>query len=228
MYKGYKILGIIPARSGSKGIKNKNIKDFCGKPLLCYSIIEGINSGIFDEIVLSSDSESYGKIGESYGISFKKRSEELSGDRANVCDMIVELLGEYRDYDYFVVLQPTSPLRMGYHIKEAMDLLIANKCSTLVSVSEWEHNISLNVERDNSGLITTPKGSLGNRQEMGKSYRINGAIYIGSVLGYLKDKTLYTSNTYGYIMDRKHSIDIDSIEDFEYGEFIYGKEMRGL
>ena len=116
-----KKIAIITARSGSKGLPNKNILLLNGKPLICYTIDAALEAGVFEKIIVSTDSEEYIDLLSHYPIEFVRRSEELSGDTVSSFLVIEDVLKRYRDlvYDYFVLLQPTSPLRTAQHILEA-------------------------------------------------------------------------------------------------------------
>ena len=143
MYKNHKIIAIIPARSGSKGLKDKNIKDLNGKPLIAYTIEAARNSKIFDEIIVSTDSEKYAQISKEFGAKVPfLRSSQNSSDKAGSWDVVNEVLSKlYEKYDVVVLLQPTSPLRTGIHIKEAIDLFFEKAADTVCSVCETPHPI---------------------------------------------------------------------------------------
>lgn len=113
-------LAIIPARCGSKGLKDKNITDLCGKPLIVYSIEAALLSGIFNKILVSTDSEYYADISRQYGADVIMRGEAQSNDEATTFDVLMDLFNRLdEEYDYFTLLQPTSPLRNAQHVKEA-------------------------------------------------------------------------------------------------------------
>ncbi|AHF07800.1 cytidylyltransferase domain-containing protein [Desulfitobacterium metallireducens] len=185
MYKSKRIIAIIPARSGSKGLPNKNIRNLNGKPLIAFSIDGAKETGIFDEIFLSTDSQKYANIAIEYGANVPfLRSEKLATDTASTWDCVVEALEQYhaigKDYDIFVILQPTSPLRKAEDIINAIELMIMNSADSVVSVCESEHSpLWYNTLPENKSLngflrkeiLTKP------RQELPTYYRINGAIY---------------------------------------------------
>ncbi|MGL4772623.1 MAG: cytidylyltransferase domain-containing protein, partial [Clostridium sp.] len=158
MYKGKRFLCIIPARSGSKGIVNKNIKELLGKPLMAYTIESAKKSGVFDNIILSTDSKEYGNIGKLYGANVPFiRGEELSLDTSStnavVFDVLEKLKALGEEYDYFIVLQPTSPLRNEKHIIESLDILISNNGNSLVSVCEQEHSSNIFIKINEDGTL---------------------------------------------------------------------------
>lgn len=226
-----KVLAIIPARSGSKGLKDKNIKIFNGKPMLAYSIEAAIKSNIFEDIIVSTDSEEYALIAKKYGASVPfLRPAELSKDETTSQEVIEYVINELKkkgkNYDYFMILQPTSPLRRSNHIVEAFNLFISKNANSIVSVCETEHSplymntldSSLSMENFIGKDIST------RRQELPKYYRLNGAIYIYIVDYYLKNKNLYQEKSYAYIMEKKYSIDIDDEYDFKIAEYLLKEE----
>lgn len=225
-----KILAIIPARSGSKGIVDKNIKSLCGKPLIAYTIEAAIKSKIFDDIIVSTDSEKYKKISEEYGawVPFL-RSEELAQDISSTNDVIEDVLINLKkigkEYSSLVILQPTSPLRDEDDIKESMRLFLEKGANSVVSMCECEHSPLLTKELDDSMNIDGFLSDLLNirRQDLKKRYRLNGAIYITKVDYFLKYKDFYEKDSYAFIMSKEKSIDIDDMLDFEFAEFLMKK-----
>ncbi len=232
MYSNKRILAIIPARSGSKGLRHKNIKLLNDKPLIAYTIEAAIESDIFTDIVVSTDSEEYASISKRYGASIPfLRPDELASDIASSADMIVYTIQRLKElgkvYNYFVLLQPTSPLRKASDIKNAADLLIENKLDSVVSVCEAEHSLSIyNTLGDSlslEGFIN--KNSATRRQDDKKYYRINGSIYISNVKKYLSERDFYGKKSKAYIMSRESSIDIDTELDFKIAEYIMTQDL---
>lgn len=222
-----KVLAIIPARSGSKGIKDKNIRELNGKPLIAYTIEVARESNLFEDIVVSTDSEKYAKISKEYGavVPFL-REEKLSSDTASSLDVILDVLEKMeklgKRYETLVLLQPTSPLRTVENLKEAYNLYLKNKANAVVSVCEMEHsplwsNI-LPIDNKMDGFLK--KIGNKNRQQLEKYYRINGAVYIANTEYFRKYKDFYYENSYAYIMPRENSIDIDEEIDFKIAEFL--------
>lgn len=222
MYKDKKILGIIPARSGSKGIKDKNIKPLLGEPLIKYTIDAALNSNMIDDLIVSTDSKTYANISKELGAKVPfLREDYLASDEAKTSDVIIDILEKINeDYDYFILLQPTSPLRNENHIKEAIKLGVDSECDSVVSVCEVDHSpMIMNTLDEDLSLFNFIKSS-NRRQDNEKFYRINGAIYISKVNHYKKTKDFYLENSKAYIMDRRDSIDIDDILDFQIAEAI--------
>lgn len=235
MYQGKKIIAIIPARSGSKGLPNKNIKELNGIPLLAHSIICAKESGIIDEVFVSSDSQVYKEIAEKYGANVPfLRPENISEDNSQAYDYIIHTINSFKancnlEFDYFIVLQPTSPIRKPGHIIDVAKLLIEQNIDSVVSVCKADHIPQLyNHLPDNLSMYkfyTGDKKSF-NRQDYGLYYRLNGSIYAMKVNEFIKHKSYYIENSRAYIMDKEFSIDIDEEIDFYIAQklFEYIKE----
>jgi len=229
-----KSLAIIPARSGSKGVKHKNIKLLNGKPLLAYSIEAAIDSGLFTEIMVSTDSDEYAEIAKSYGAKVPfLRSDNNSTDSASSWDMVMEVLQNYKKmnctFDNVCLLQPTSPLREASDIKNAYELFYDKDANSVISVCEMEHSpiVCMQVNDDCSMGEFVLNGKPGtNRQSVGKYYRINGAIYIVKTNILNNIQNLYTDRCFTYIMDEKKSIDIDTEFDFFVTEKIINSSQK--
>lgn len=219
-------IAVIPARSGSKGLKDKNIKNLAGKPLMVYSIEAALKSGIFDEIMVSTDSEKYASIAREYGASVPfMRSAETSTDKASSWDTVREVLRNYEAYgkvfDSVTLLQPTSPLRNAFDIREAYQIFESKKAKAVVGVCEMEHSpLWSNILPDDDSLkgFLRPE-VLSGRQSLENYYRINGAVYIYRLDDYKKLQfSLYDENSFAYRMPVRRSIDIDTEVDFVIAE----------
>ena len=226
-------LAIIPARSGSKGIQNKNIRELCGKPLLAYSIEAALNSGLFDDVMVSTDSEKYAEIARKYGASVPfLRSAETSSDQADSWDMVDEVLLGYRKlgkyYDTFCLLQPTSPLRTSDDIINAYKLYEEKAKFAVASVCEAEHSPLWcgNLPDNNEFIDFMREDSVNRRQEGKKFYRLNGAIYIVNTKIFKNDRNLYKRGSFAYIMSQERSVDIDTELDFTLASMLM--EMNPL
>ena len=223
-------LVVIPARSGSKGLPDKNIKLLNGKPLIHYSI--EVAQQIFnnEDICISTDSDKYIKIAEQTGLKVPfVRPETLSTDNATTQDVLLHCLDFYEQkgvfYDYILLLQPTSPFREKKHLE---DILMANKedCDMIVSVKETESNpYYVLFEENKSGLLEkSKKDNFTRRQDCPKVYEYNGSMYLIKVSS-IKEK-LFSSFTKikKYEMHSKYSIDIDSEIDFKLAEVLIDYE----
>lgn len=223
-----KILAIVPARSGSKGLKDKNIKNLNGKPMINYTIDAALESGIFSNIIVSTDSEKYAKIVEEAGAEVPFiRPKKLSDDESTTTEVILHAITEMEKrkderYDYFMLLQPTSPLRTAENIEEAYNLLKEKNANAVVSVCETDHNPLWSNTLDESlsldNFIDTRKDK--RRQELPTYYRLNGAIYLAKVSYYKKYNDFYINKSYAYIMNKRESVDVDDIIDFKLAEVL--------
>lgn len=225
-----KNIAIIPARSGSKGLKNKNILDLNGKPLLAYSIIAAKESGLFDQVMVSTDSEEYAQIAIQWGAEVPfLRSSANSSDSAGSWDAVKEVLINYRkqgiQFDTVTLLQPTSPLRTKDDIINAYKMLLDNKVDAITSVCEVDHSPLWCMTLDENRSLTEFRKNLAEcpRQNLETYYRFNGAVYIRKIRYTEDDIIILDSTESAYIMDRKHSIDIDVEEDFRIAEFFMTK-----
>jgi CMP-N,N'-diacetyllegionaminic acid synthase len=223
-----KSIAVIPARSGSKGLKDKNIKLLNGKPLIWYSIQSAITSGCFDEVMVSTDSEKYAKIARACGASVPfLRSEAMSTDKASSWETVQEVLDNYKglgkSFDAVMLLQPTSPLRTADDIKKAFAILEDKKADSVVGVCEMDHSpLWSNVLPENGcldGFIRPEVKESSGRQSLPTYYRINGAIYLTKVTNKL-GADLYSDSGYAYVMAQAKSIDIDTELDFRMAEFL--------
>lgn len=225
-----KNIAIIPARSGSKGLVDKNIKMFDGKPLMAYSIEAAIASGLFDVIHVSTDSERYAEIARKYGADVPfLRSEEMSSDTADSWDAVNEVLERYEDagshFETLTLLQPTSPLRNAQDICSAFEIMSDKKANAVISVCEADHPPMWFHPLKADGAMTyfaesTDEGR--QRQAFETQYRMNGAIYLIK-MDYFKAvrHNILRDKAFAYIMDKRTSIDIDDQFDFEVAEAIF-------
>lgn len=226
-----KRIAIIPARSGSKGLKDKNILDICGKPLIAYSIEAAVNSKQFDKIIVSTDSEKYGKISEQYGAEIIYRGDKLSDDKATTFMVIEDLLKRINfNIDYFVLLQPTSPMRTEVHIKEAIEKF-ENKIDDfdfLVSVKEAKHGSVLVKPIEEDGSLKYFNTDFSNyRRQYYKEYSPNGAIFIGKIRAYKRQRHFFGAKSLAYIMNDIDSLDIDNELDYELACLCMKKRLQG-
>lgn len=226
-----KKIAIIPARSGSKGLKDKNIKLLNGKPLMAYSIEAAIKSNQFDKIFVSTDSKEYAEIGKAYGadVSFL-RSEAMSSDTAGTWDTVREVLSEFdkrgEHYDIVMLLQPTSPLRSHEDIINAFAIMCEKNADAIESVTEMDHSpLWCNTLPEDGNMKGFEKAEVVNvpRQQLPVYYRLNGAIYLLK-REELDKEIMFNDNCFAYIMDKRKSIDIDDSLDFCLAEILMEKE----
>lgn len=225
MYKDKKILALIPARGGSKGIPNKNITDLAGKPLIAYSIDACKGSRFVDDIVVSTDSEKIATIARTFGAEVPfMRPEELAMDTSKTLDAVLHAVSELkkqgREYDSIVLIQPTQPLRTSEDIDGAIDTYYINSEQDVVSVCEVsEHPLLMRTLKEGVLVPLLDKSSTCRRQDMDKYYKVNGCVYVNSVNN-LNENTSFNDNLIPYVMDRSHSVDIDEPADLKYAEVV--------
>ncbi|RGF13507.1 acylneuraminate cytidylyltransferase family protein [Blautia sp. AM16-16B] len=221
-------IAIISARSGSKGLKDKNIKILDGKPLLAYSIDAARKSKLFDTIMVSTDSKKYAEISKAYGAEVPfLRSEATSGDRAGSWEVVLEVLKRYKEfgqqYESVTLLQPTSPLRLEKDIVEGYRLLKEKEGDSITAVCEMDHSPLWSNTLPNTLSMKNferEEYSECGRQQLPQYYRINGALYIRKIEYSSTTITLKKNREYAYIMPRERSIDIDTEMDFKIAEVL--------
>ena len=230
MYKGKNILGLIPARGGSKGLPGKNIKPLLGKPLIAWTIEQALASKYLDIVVVSTDDKEISEISKKYGAEVPFiRPKELAKDNAKGIDVVLHTMDWVKEndnrkqYDLIMLLQPTSPLRTKEDIDKAIELLFLKKAKAIVSVCEVDHHPLWANTLPEDGCMKDfikPQVMNKNRQELPVFYRLNGAIYL-AYCNYLKErKSFIGKDTFAYIMPRERSIDIDNKIDFKLAEVL--------
>jgi len=229
-----KRIAIIPARSGSKGLPDKNIKLLSGKPLMAYSIEAAISSGAFARVFVSTDSEKYAEIAIENGADAHfLRSSENASDHAGSWDVVREVLLRFEEegevFDEVMLLQPTSPLRTKEDILSAISLMQEKDALVIESLTEMDHSPlwsntlpdDLSMEHFFNEYSDMP------RQSLPTYYRENGAIYLlKRDLLKKEDADMFKERCYAYIMPRERSIDIDVELDFSFAELILSKKDR--
>lgn len=229
------ILVIIPARGGSKGIPGKNIKPLNGKPLIFYAI-DAARSIVDDEhICVTSDSDKIIKMVEDYGVKVPfKRPDYLATDKCGSCEVLLHALSFYEEkgekIDVVVLLQPTSPFRTGEHTKEALALYNDN-LDMVVSVCESASNPYYDSFEENAkGMLFISKGddSFVRRQDCPPVYDFNGAIYIINPISLKAIPMNKFTKRVKYVMDREHSIDLDTMMDWIIAEYMIKNKVVEL
>lgn len=227
-------VAIIPARSGSKGLIHKNITEVNGKPLIAYTLEAAVASGVFDEVMVSTDSEEYARIAQcTPGVNVPfLRNQETSSDTASTWAVVKEVLEKYKalgkTFDMFCVLQPTSPLRDAENIRDAYALYQQKEAYSIVSVCELGHPLNIcNMLPEDYSLIGFLREQTKYARQMNPTtYRLNGAIYMCDTEAFLKYDTIYKEKSYAYIMSQRKSVDIDTEEDIAYLEFLLNRDQK--
>jgi len=220
-----KVLALIPARGGSKGIKDKNIIDLKGKPLISYTIEAARASKYIDTVVVTTDSMKIKKTAEEFGAEVPfMRPKEYAMDKSATLEAVINAIEQLEKlgniYDVLVLLQPTSPLRTNEDIDGALEKFEKYDEKSLVGVSKVEDNPVLirRVLDETTMEKIVEKKSTVRRQDMEEYYRVNGSIYINRI-GEIDVNTSFNDNVIPFIMDEKHSVDIDVMKDLMLAEY---------
>ena len=220
-----KIIAIIPARGGSKGLARKNIRLFAGKPLVAWTIEQTKKSKYIDRIIVSTDDKEIAESSRKYGAEVPfLRPEELATDDAKTIDVILHTLnwletrGDY--YDFLVLLEPTSPLRDVEDMDKCIEILISNpKAEAIVSVAKLEStHPEFNVVLNEEEFIRKPDGTTNfkvlRRQDLEDVYFFEGSIYISEVEALKQKRTFYHKSTLAYVVPKYKSLEVDELCDF--------------
>jgi len=225
MINGKSILGLIPARSGSKRLPGKNTKLLLGKPLVAWTIEQALASKYLDKVIVSTDSEEIAKISRNFGAEVPfLRPKELAFDNSKSIDVVLHTLRYFEDVeryspDIIVLLQPTSPLRTKEDIDKALEIFTMNKCVSLISVCEAPKHFLWLFEIKEGFLkpFNSLEGYLFN-DTLPRLYSPNGAIYIADTKTLETYRTFYIEKLCYYIMSYERGIDIDTEVDLIIAE----------
>lgn len=225
-----KTLALIPARAGSKGLPGKNIRMLAGKPLLAWSI-EAAQAAGLTHIEVSTDCKEIAAIAREHGASVPDlRPAELATDKASSIDVVLHALQQARDrgedYDYLLLLQPTSPLREAKDIRAAFKLLRAHQAASVVSVCPCDHHpwYSNSLPADGSMAdFLRPELRNSQRQQLLPYYRLNGAIYLARVEYLHEEKQFLGKQTFALPMPPERSVDIDTQLDFDFADLLLSR-----
>ena len=217
-------LAIIPARSGSKGVPGKNIKELHGKPLIGYTVEAALQSSYFaeEDVICSTDSQEIARIASFYGAAVPwLRPPELAQDDSStvavVEDVVARLASCGRFYRHLVLLQPTSPLRTVTHINQAIEFYLEKDADAVISVAPVHESPYWMKTMNETGILSnflSFSEDYRQRQQLPQVYRPNGAIYVIRTEVFLRERSFYPAGSYGFVMDRKSSVDID--EEFDW------------
>jgi len=220
------MLAIIPARCGSKGLPGKNIRSLCGKPMIAYTIEAALESKYIENVIVSTDCKEIEDVAKKFGAkSHFLRPEELALDNSKAIDNYIYTVDRLNnDFDYnidnFVVLQPTSPLRTVEDIDGAIDLFQRKDADSVVSYTRELHPIEWHKYLTEEGKFENIfDEKLLNRQAFRKSYYPNGAVFVFKA-GLIRSGSYYSGKSFSMIMPRSRSVDIDTLDDFRYAEFL--------
>lgn len=218
MIKNLKVLAIIPARGGSKGLPDKNVAPLNGIPLIAYSIEAAQKSKYVDLCVVSSDSPHILDVAQTYKSAIIRRPHELATDTASSESAVAHVVSNFPDFDLILLLQPTSPLRTSGDVDAALELFVHGDATALISVYEPEHTPFKCFKLADSGFL---KGLVDDhapfmrRQDLPVALMPNGAIYLIYRNAFLLNQSFITDKTIPYMMSIESSIDIDRLTDLK-------------
>ena len=226
------MIAIIPARGGSKGLPGKNIKLLNEKPLMVYTIEAALQSKLIHRVIVSTDDKKIADIAIASGAEVPfLRPGYLSTDTALAIDNYIYTLdrlnkGTREQISEFIVLQPTSPLRTSSDIDNAIELFKQKNADSVISYTEESHPVFWHkkINKDLS-FIDIFKNKLANRQDFEKSYYPNGAVFVFKT-DLIKNKKYYSKKSFAYIMPRRRSVDIDTLDDFKFAEFLFSQKIN--
>ena len=221
------LLALIPARGGSKGIPRKNIRPFCGKPLLQWTIDVARAAPSVDRVVVSTDDPEIAEIACAGGAEVPfLRPAELASDTAPGIGPVLHALQQLPDVSDLLLMQPTSPLRRLEDVEAIIALSQKTASDTVVSVTPsgkhpaWMYALTLDhVLRP---LTDMPDASC--RQQLPPAYALNGALYLASRTFLEREKSFFGAQALGYVMAPEHSVDIDTPLDWQWGEFLMQRQ----
>lgn len=226
---GKKAIAIIPARAGSKGIHNKNIIDFCGKPLIAWSIEQAMQSKYIEAVYVSTDGEEIAETSEKYGAEIIWRPSELASDMASSESALIHAISvikEKREIETVVFLQATSPIRLSEDIDNAVDMFIDNSYDSLFSMSVLEDYCIWKKTENELNSFTYDYQKRGRRQERESLFLENGSLYIfkPEILVMFKNRLGGKIGMYEMPFDR--SYEIDSMDDVEMCSYFMKKYYK--
>lgn len=218
------ILAIVPARGGSKRIPRKNIKVFAGKPILAYSIEAAADSGVFSEIMVSTDDMEIAEVAKQFAANVPfMRSEQNADDFSTTSDVLFEVFEEYKkqgkQFDYACCIYPTAPFITGEKLKEAFDVLKNERKEVVIPVLPYEHPIqrALSIEAGTLAMLQPENGSV-RSQDLPERYHDSGQFYFFDVAAFLRQKTLWMQNAGAIILSHLDAHDIDTPTDWKMAE----------
>lgn len=216
-------IALIPARGGSKGISRKNIKNFCSRPLIYWSIKIALESDFIDRVIVSTEDYEIAEIAKSFNAEIPfMRPYNLSTDEAPGIDPVIHALENLPEVTDLLLLQPTSPLRRIQDIEGIFKARSDNSSNSAVSVTKSSKSINLFFEINSQNkLIPISKNyDIKPRQMYPNNYVLNGSMYLSSRKSILENNSLITNQTTPYVMSERYSIDIDTPLDWELAEYI--------
>ena len=221
-------VALIPARGGSKGIPRKNIKLFNSKPLIYWSIKVALQSNKIDRVIVSTEDDEIADIARSFSAEVPfMRPKEYASDNSSGIEPIMHALEKIPEIDDLLLLQPTSPLRRLEDIDGIFDYRAKFNSDSAVSLTPSKKHADLffQIDKDMHILSVSENFEFKPRQQYLKNYYLNGSLYLSKKESILKNKSLITKDTVGYIMPEEYSIDIDSHLDWVIAEHLMANPL---
>lgn len=222
-----KNLCIIPARGGSKRIPRKNIKPFMGKPIMAYSIEAALKSGLFDEVMVSTDDKEFAEVAKMNGASVPfLRSEATSNDYATTVDVLLEVVDMYKqigkEFDIVCCLYSTAPFVTSERLKEACGML-SEQVDGCFTVVEYSYPIQRSIRMNKHGLIEMryPEYQKSRTQDLEKTYHDAGQFYFMKTEAMQKEKTVWCKRTMPLVLSELEVQDLDTLTDWQLAEMKY-------
>ncbi len=229
MLNGKRVVAVIPARGGSKRFPRKNLADLAGRPLIAWTIDAARGSRFIDATIVSTDDPEIAAVSQHWGAEVPFiRPAQLADDRAKTRAVLVHaveaLRSQQREFDWLILLQPTSPLRQAVHIDEALAMMTEKSADAIISLCQTEHPpLWSNTLPEDCSMRGFIPGTLKDRsgQELPTYYRLNGAIYVLRIERLLREETLlWEEHCFAYVMPTHFSVDIDTEFDLMFARTI--------
>lgn len=228
-----KVLGIIPARGGSKGVPRKNIKLLAGKPLLAYTAESALQAKLLSKVILSTEDSEIAEVGKSLGLEVPfLRPPELALDTAPTLPVVIHAIDYLQktgeEFDAICLLQPTNPLRRAEDIDKCIELLEKSGADSVISVMKVPHEYNPNWvywQKENGEMVLTTGENepIPRRQDLPPAFHREGSIYLTKTEVLLNYGNLYGKTVRGYEIDSNNSVNIDTIEDWHSAESLFAK-----
>lgn len=224
MIAGKRVLGLITARGGSKRLPRKNVRPLRGKPLVAWTVEVAQASSYLDRIVLSSEDEEIIRVATQYGCEVPfRRPAHLADDRTPGVEPVLHALDQLEGFDYVVLLQPTSPLRLTEDIDRAVLQCVSSgapSCVSVVAVAKPQWLFALDGGKQLQPIF------VGERESSLSVYVLNGAVYVAEVEPLRRTRRLVAPGTVGYVMPPHRSVDVDTEHDFAMAEFLLDRDIH--
>lgn len=226
--KTKKSIAVIPARGGSKRIPRKNIKEFCGKPIIAYSIEAALQGGLFDRVIVSTDDQEISEVAKSYGAEIPfMRPPELSDDYAGTDEVFLHALEYYlskgQSYEYACCIYATAPFIQSKFLQQGLELLKTGAADSAFSVTSYPYPLQRSVRVNEEGFVEMfwPEYRMSRSQDLPEAWHDAGQFYWVRCDTYLQQRRIWGARTKAVVLPRRLVQDIDTIEDWDIAELMY-------